>query len=82
MALKIEAHIHLDNLRHNLECVRRLAPRSQLLAVVKADAYGHDLRGLLPALDAADAFSVAPFDGAMELREQTTRPIRIPQGFL
>ncbi|MBP8924800.1 MAG: alanine racemase [Pseudomonadales bacterium] len=82
MALKIEAHIHLDNLRHNLECVRRLAPRSQLLAVVKADAYGHELRGVLPALDGADAFAVAHIDEAMELREHTTRPIVILEGFL
>lgn len=82
MALKIEAHIHLDNLRHNLECVRHLAPHSQLLAVVKADAYGHDLRGVLPALDAADAFAVAHIDEAMELREHTTRPIVILEGFL
>ena len=30
-------------LRHNLQQVRRQAPQSRLIAVVKANAYGHGL---------------------------------------
>lgn len=30
-------------LRHNLQQIRRLAPQSRLVAVVKANAYGHGL---------------------------------------
>lgn len=45
------AEIDLDNLRHNVQLLRgRLAPGAELLAVVKADAYGH---GAVPAAVAA-----------------------------
>ena len=36
-----EARIDVDALRHNLREARRAAPRSRVLAVVKADGYGH-----------------------------------------
>lgn len=36
------AEIHLDRIAHNInEIRRRVGPRSQIMAVVKADAYGH-----------------------------------------
>jgi len=44
------AVIDLDALRHNLAVLRAAAPRQQVLAVVKADAYGH---GLVPVARAA-----------------------------
>ena len=37
----IWAEISRSNLRHNFELLRRLAAPAELLAVVKADAYGH-----------------------------------------
>ena len=82
MAAKIEALINLDNLRHNLACVRRLAPSSSVLAVVKADAYGHGVRGLLPALQDADALAVAHIEEALELRARSNKAIVILEGFL
>ena len=39
------ARIDLDAIRHNLDAVRAAAPAAQVLAVVKADAYGH---GMVP----------------------------------
>ena len=33
--------IHLAAFRHNLSLVRQLAPGRRVMAVVKADAYGH-----------------------------------------
>lgn len=62
------ARIHLAALRHNLKRVRACAPDSQVLAVVKANAYGHGLSGLLPALQMADALAVARVDEAIALR--------------
>ena len=59
MARKIEATIDLDALRHNLACVRSLAPQSRVLAVVKADAYGHGVRHVAPALAGADALATS-----------------------
>lgn len=82
MTHKIEATISLTALRHNLALVRSLAPASRVLAVVKADAYGHGLRGLLPALEDADALAVAHIDEALELRAWTAKPIVVLEGFL
>jgi alanine racemase len=82
MTHKIEATIDLAALRHNLALVRSLAPASRVLAVVKADAYGHGLWGLLPALEGADALAVAHIDEALELREWSAKPIVVLEGFL
>ena len=82
MARKIEARIDLTALRHNLACVRRLAPGSRVLAMVKADAYGHGARVVLEALAGADALAVAHIDEALELRAHTRQPIVVLEGFL
>jgi alanine racemase len=47
------AHIHLDNLRHNYRLLERHAGTASVMAVVKADAYGHGLALVAPALFAA-----------------------------
>lgn len=62
------ATVDLDAIRHNLSRVRALAPQSRVLAVVKADAYGHGLERVAPALSAADGFGVASLDDAERLR--------------
>ena len=82
MALKIEALIDTDALRHNLGRVRALAPRSRVLAVVKADAYGHGVRTVLPALTQADALAVAHIDEALEIRRWSAQPLVVLEGFL
>jgi alanine racemase (EC 5.1.1.1) len=46
-------------LRHNLQRLRELAPASKLVAVVKANAYGHGLLETARTLPDADAFGVA-----------------------
>lgn len=82
MFAKAEALIYPANLSHNLDCVRRLAPASRVLAVVKADAYGHGLVALLDALKKADALAVAHIGEAIELREHSPKQIVILEGFL
>ena len=62
------AHIDTAALTHNLSRVRALAPRSRVLAVVKADAYGHGLLDVARALQAADGFAVARLSEATRLR--------------
>jgi alanine racemase len=56
-------------LQHNLRAVRRHAPGAQVMAVIKANAYGHGLVGTARALRAADAFGVARIEEALALRE-------------
>lgn len=63
------ATIDLDAIRQNLARVHALAPTSRVLAVVKADAYGHGLERVAQALSAADGFGVASLDDAERLRD-------------
>lgn len=59
MTRATRADIHLDALRHNLAELRRRAPHSRLMAVLKANAYGHGIEAVAPALRDADMFAVA-----------------------
>lgn len=65
----VSATIDIGALRHNLEVVRRFAPNSRVMAVIKANAYGHGLVAVARALSAADAFAVARVGEALKLRE-------------
>lgn len=56
-------------LRNNLQRVRNAAPGCRILAVIKANAYGHGLVTVARTLDDADAFAVARIEEAMQLRE-------------
>jgi alanine racemase len=63
------ATIHLGALRHNLGKLRELAAPAKVMAVVKADAYGHGLERVARALDHdADAFAVAAIADGLRLR--------------
>lgn len=63
------ATIHLGALRHNLARIRQLAAPARVMAVVKADAYGHGLERVAQALDAgAEAFAVAALGDGLRLR--------------
>jgi alanine racemase len=65
----VSASIDTGALRHNLQIVRRRAPRSRIMAVIKANAYGHGLIAVARALDSADAFAVARVDEGLALRD-------------
>ena len=81
MTRATQAFVDLQALRHNFQRVREAAPRSRILAVVKANGYGHGLLRVAGALDGADAFGVANFDEAMALREAGVQaPVVILQG--
>ncbi|NKJ23470.1 alanine racemase [Dyella sp. SG609] len=63
------ATIHLGALRHNLARIKAMAAPAKVMAVVKADAYGHGLERVARALDgAADAFAVAAQGDGLRLR--------------
>lgn len=77
------ADIDLAALRHNLSRVRALAPDSKVLAVIKADAYGHGIVQAAHALADADAFAVARLSEARVLREAgIKKAIVLLEGFL
>ena len=64
----VSATIDTGALNHNLERVRHWAPRSRVMAVIKANAFGHGLIAVARALEAADAFAVARVDEGLTLR--------------
>ncbi|MEG3191188.1 alanine racemase [Lysobacter sp. D1-1-M9] len=68
MARPICATIHTDALRHNLGQMRQRAPNSRVMAMVKADGYGHGLERVARALAGADAFGVADLSEVERLR--------------
>ncbi len=68
MSRATRATIHLSALRHNLQQVRACAPTSKVMAVVKADGYGHGLERVVQALEGADAFGVASIADAQRIR--------------
>ena len=77
---RIFAAIDLEAFRTNLESIRGILPKgTKLCAVVKADAYGHGVKGLLGSLSGyADAYAVATEEeGALLRREEVTAPILV-----
>jgi len=82
MARPLVAQINLAALSANLARARDLAPNTQLLAVVKADAYGHGLQRVLPALEQADGLALLELNAAIQLRERHyMRRILLIEGF-
>ncbi|HME39368.1 MAG TPA: alanine racemase [Steroidobacteraceae bacterium] len=64
----VSATVDSGALRHNLGVVRQWAPRSRVMAVIKANAYGHGLVAVARALESTDAFAVARVDEGLTLR--------------
>ncbi len=76
------AEINLQALAHNLAQVKRFAPGCKVMAVLKANAYGHGLVKIAQYLNDADAFAVARIDEALALRAGgLTKPIVLLEGF-
>ena len=78
--------IDLAALQHNFQRVKQLAPQSRVMAVIKADAYGHGIVQVATALSqpphCADAFAVAHINEALRLREAgIEQAIIVLQGF-
>ena len=68
---RIWAEVDLAAVVHNYNTVRALAPNSQVICVVKADAYGHGAEAVACALCKAGAshFAVAAPEEALQLRQ-------------
>ncbi|WP_448213714.1 alanine racemase [Colwellia sp. MEBiC06753] len=78
------AAINLQALAHNVQQIHQLAPDSKIMAVLKANAYGHGLERIASALadQAVDAFGVARLDEALALRAcGVIKPIVLMEGF-
>ena len=81
MSRLIRAVIDTGALRHNLQTIRARAGGARILAVVKANAYGHGLVQTALALAQADGFAVARLEEGITLREHgVSRPVVLLEG--
>lgn len=79
----VTAYIDTQALIDNVRVIRNKVPNSKIIAVVKANAYGHGLYPIANALsEEADAFAVSRIGEAMSLRNQgIMKPIVLLEGF-
>lgn len=68
MTALCRATVDTSALAHNLSIVRELSKGAHVLAVIKANAYGHGLVPVARALAGADALAVARIEEAVTLR--------------
>ncbi|SFU18358.1 alanine racemase [Paraburkholderia aspalathi] len=81
MPRPIVAQIHPAAVSHNLSIVKQRASRSRAWAVVKANAYGHGIDRVFPALANADGIALLDLDEAVRVRELGwTKPILLLEG--
>ena len=75
--------IDLSAIRYNYQKLKSLSGENKLIAVVKADAYGHGAIQVAKALPDADAFAVAAVGEAVSLRENGIKQkILVMGGFI
>jgi alanine racemase len=64
------ALLSTERLHHNLKILKQKAPHSELMAMIKANAYGHGIRSVAKRLDGlVDNFGVASIDEAIAIRD-------------
>lgn len=82
MSRPTRAEINRDAIRHNAALVRSLAPDARMMAVVKANAYGHGATEVSRCLEpVVDALAVACLEEALELRDAgIAAPILLLEG--
>jgi len=76
------AVLDLGAAAHNVQRVRDYAPNAKIMAVIKANGYGHGLLRMSDALQAVDAFAVARVDEGIRLRKAGIKTrIAVLEGF-
>ena len=76
--------VNLPQLRKNIDAIRAHVTPAKLMAMVKANAYGHGVDGVAPFIEPyIDYFGVAILEEGIHLRELgITRPILVAGGAL
>jgi alanine racemase len=83
MILSAYAELDLAAVMHNFGRIRAFVPKAKIMAVIKANAYGHGLIRIANALRDADAFAVARLGEGIALRDAGIRQrIAVLQGFV
>lgn len=82
MARSAIAILSTENLLHNLSALKSAAPNSEVIAMIKANGYGHGLRSVAKRLDGkVNSLGVASIDEAVALRNVGIKvPITLMSG--
>lgn len=76
------AVLNIKSLKNNLKIVQKIASKSQIWAVIKANAYGHGIKNVWKSLSSSDGFAVLNLKDAIQLRELGwEKPILMLEGF-
>ncbi len=82
MTRPARAWLSAPALLNNLQRVRQYAPQAKVMAIVKANGYGHGLAWVAKTLHSADGFGVASVEEGATLRALDVRqPICLLEGF-
>lgn len=82
MPRPIQAVIDSEAVRYNLARVKERVSPSRVWAVVKADAYGHGIERIFPALTQAEGIALLDFSEAVKVRELGwQKPVLLLEGF-
>ncbi len=76
------AFLSAENLKHNINTIKKLVGPTKIIAMVKANAYGHGIRSTAQTLEGyADVFGVASLDEALAIRKIGIKtPILLMEG--
>lgn len=78
----VKLSFDLAALQHNFQQVKKYAADSQVMPVIKANAYGHGMLQVAQTLYEADGFAVAQLIEAVALRNSgIDKPVTVFQGF-
>lgn len=77
--------VDLAAIRHNGQIAKKLFPQQKILSVLKADAYGHGISGVVPAYDTfTDYYAVATVEEGLQVRALSQKPVLlfgpVPEG--
>ena len=68
--------VDLNAIAHNGAIAKKRFPEQKILSVLKADAYGHGISGVVPAYETfTDWYAVATYEEAERVREKSDKPI-------
>lgn len=70
------ARVSLGAIRHNGQVAKQQFPQQKILSVLKADAYGHGIDGVMPAYETfSDYYAVATVEEGLAVRAHTDKPV-------
>ncbi len=82
MTRPVQATLDAQALRHNLLTAKKHASKSRVMAIIKANGYGHGIQWTAKTLNDGVAFGVASVEEAIAVREAgITAPICLLEGF-